>query len=241
MMRPRSCLVFAVGLAMVCGNAFDRPASAERAAPVTGQAGSTERPQVLAGIDALAATDFAPLRGLRIGLLTNPAGRTASGRSTISALAGAPGVRLMALFSPEHGIKGDREGDVASGRDAETGLVVHSLYGATRRPLGAMLAGLDAVVIDLQDVGVRFYTYATTMAYIMEEAAKRRLKVFVLDRPNPIGAAGVRGPLRDAGQRSFTGYFAMPVQHGMTLGELARLFNAENRINADLTVIGMRG
>jgi uncharacterized protein YbbC (DUF1343 family) len=159
----------------------------------------------------------------------------------VDVLAAAPGVRLVALFSPEHGLGGDREGDIESGRDAHTGLAVHSLYGATRRPLGPMLTGLDAVVIDLQDVGVRFYTYATTMAYVMEEAARQRLGVVVLDRPNPIRAAGVRGPSRDRGQRSFTGYFPMPVQHAMTLGELARMFNAENRIGADLTVVAMRG
>jgi uncharacterized protein YbbC (DUF1343 family) len=197
--------------------------------------------RVLTGIDVLAADGFAQLAGKRIGLLTNRAGRDAAGRRTVDVLAGAAGVKLVALFSPEHGLGGDREGDIESGRDAGTGLAAHSLYGATRRPLGPMLAGLDAVVVDLQDVGVRFYTYATTLAYLMEEAARHRLGVVVLDRPNPIGAAGVRGPMRDRGQRTFTGYFPMPVQHGMTLGELARMFNGENRIGADLTVIAMRG
>jgi len=201
--------------------------------------GSTQR--VLAGIDVLAAEAFAPLAGLRLGLLANDASRTAAGERTIDVLARAPGVRLAALLSPEHGLGGDREGGIASGRDTATGLPVHSLYGATRRPTAAMLAGLDAVVIDLQDVGARFYTYATTTAYVMEAAARRRLKVFVLDRPNPIGAAGVRGPMLDAGARSFTGYMAMPVQHAMTLGELAAMFNAERRIGADLVVIAMRG
>ena len=201
----------------------------------------TEAGKVLTGIDVLAADGFAPLAGLRVGLLTNPAGRARSGQSTIDALAGAPGVTLAALFSPEHGLEGDREGDIESRRDARTGLPVHSLYGTTRRPLGSMLAGLDALVIDLQDVGVRFYTYATTMAYILEAAAKRKLKVIVLDRPNPIGAAGVRGPLPDRDVKSFTNYFRMPLQHGMTLGELGRLFNAERRIGADLTVIAMQG
>lgn len=200
-----------------------------------------EAGQVLTGIDVLAASGFAPLAGLRVGLLTNPAGRTRSGQSTIDVLAGAQGVTLAALFSPEHGLEADREGDVESRRDPRTGLPVHSLYGSTRRPLGSMLAGLDAIVIDLQDVGVRFYTYATSMAYILEAAAKRKLKVVVLDRPNPIGPAGVRGPLPDPDVRSFTNYFRLALQHGLTLGELARLFNAEKRIGADLTVIAMQG
>jgi uncharacterized protein YbbC (DUF1343 family) len=201
----------------------------------------TEAGQVLTGIDVLAASGFAPLAGLRVGLLTNPAGRARSGQSTIDALAGAQGVTLAALFSPEHGLEADREGNVESRRDPRTGLPIHSLYGSTRRPLGSMLSGLDAIVIDLQDVGVRFYTYATTMAYILEAAAKRKLEVVVLDRPNPIGPAGVRGPVPDPDVRSFTNYFRMPLQHGLTLGELARLFNAEKRIGADLTVIAMQG
>ncbi len=221
--------------------AHAQPTSAAPTPAAKVQPAMTQAPKVLAGIDALAAADFASLKGLRIGLLTNPAGRTASGQSTVDMLAGAQGVALAALFSPEHGLEGDREGDIESRRDSRTGLAVHSLYGTTRRPLGPMLANLDAIVIDLQDVGVRFYTYATTMAYIMEEAAKRKLKVFVLDRPNPIGAAGARGPLPDPDVRSFTNYFRMPLQHGMTLGELARLFNAERRIGADLTVIAMQG
>ena len=150
-------------------------------------------------------------------------------------------MQLVALFSPEHGIGADRDGKIASGRDAETGLPIHSLYGAQRRPAEKMLAGLDAVVVDLQDVGVRFYTYATTMGYLMEAAAQRRLKVFILDRPNPIGAAGVRGPCSTPDLRSFTGYFPMPLQHGMTLGELATMFNGEMEMGADLTVVAMHG
>jgi uncharacterized protein YbbC (DUF1343 family) len=231
--------MIASGLLGATAHAQSTPAESPKAANV--QPAMTEAGKVLTGIDVLAASGFAPLKGLRVGLLTNPAGRTRSGQSTIDALAGAPGVTLAALFSPEHGLDGDREGDIESRRDARTGLPVHSLYGTTRRPLGFMLAGLDAVVIDLQDVGVRFYTYATTMAYILEAAAKRKLKVIVLDRPNPIGAAGVRGPLPDPDVKSFTNYFRLPVQHGMTLGELGRLFNAERRIGADLTVIAMQG
>ena len=200
-----------------------------------------KRSKVQLGIDILAAGGFAQLAGLRIGLLANDASRDSSGRRTVQVLAAAPGVQLVALFSPEHGIDADREGKIASGHDATTGLPIHSLYGAQRRPAGKMLAGLDAVVVDLQDVGVRFYTYATTMGYLMEAAAQRRLKVFVLDRPNPIGAAGARGPVLDLDLRSFTGYFPMPLQHGMTLGELATMFNGEMKTGADLTVVAMRG
>lgn len=198
-------------------------------------------PKVLTGIDVLAKDGFAPLAGLRLGLLTHKAGRAADGRRTIDVLAAAPGVKLVALFSPEHGLGADKEGNIAGTTDAATGLPIHSLYGTSRRPTPQMLAGLEAIAIDLQDVGVRFYTYATTMAYLMEEAAKARIKVFVLDRPNPIGGADISGPMLDPDQRSFVGYFEMPVVHGLTLGELARLFNAENRIGADLAVIAMQG
>ncbi len=200
-----------------------------------------KRVKVLLGIDVLAAGGFAELTGLRIGLLANQSSRDAAGRRTVDVLAKAPGVKLVALFSAEHGLGADREGNIESGRDTATGLTIHSLYGASRRPSAAMFAGLDAVVVDIQDVGVRFYTYATTMAYLMEEAAKRRVKVIVLDRPNPIGAAGVRGPTLEPGLKSFVAYFEMPVQHAMTLGELARLFNAERKIGADLAVVAMRG
>jgi uncharacterized protein YbbC (DUF1343 family) len=200
-----------------------------------------KRVKVRLGIDVLAAGGFAQLSGLRIGLLANDASRDSSGRRTVQVLAKAPGVQLVALFSPEHGIGADRDGKIASGRDSETGLPIHSLYGAQRRPAGKMLAGLDAVVVDLQDVGVRFYTYATTMGYLMEAAALGRIKVFILDRPNPIGAAGVRGPVLDQDLRSFTGYFPMPLQHGMTLGELAMMFNSELKTGADLAVVAMRG
>jgi uncharacterized protein YbbC (DUF1343 family) len=201
---------------------------------------ATKRFGVLPGINVLAADNFVPLAGSRVGLVTNQAGRELAGRRSIDVLVSASSVQLVAIFSPEHGLDADREGDIESGRDAQTGLPVYSLYGAVRRPLNTMLAGVDGLVIDLQDVGARFYTYVTTMAYVMEEAARRRLKVVVLDRPNPIGPAGVRGPVLERDLCSFTGYFPMPVQHGMTLGELAIMFNAENHIGADLTVIPMR-
>lgn len=196
---------------------------------------------VLTGIDVLAAEGFARLSGRRVGLVTNQTGRDAAGRRTVDLLWAAPDVGLVAVFSPEHGLRGDREGVIQSAIDAQTGLPVHSLYGATRRPTPEMLSGIDTLVIDLQDVGVRFFTYVTTMAYAMEEAAPRGIQVVVLDRPNPIGPSGARGPVLDPDLRSFTGYFAMPVQHGMTVGELAAMFDAENHIGAELTVVQMRG
>ncbi len=199
------------------------------------------RPRVLPGIDVLAEQHFAPLSGLRVGLLTNQTGRDGWGRRTIDVLATTPNTHLSAIFTPEHGPNGDQDGAVGSGRDAVTGLPVYSLYGATERPTEAMLAGLDAIVIDLQDAGVRFYTYPTTVGYVLEEAAGRGLAVFVLDRPDPIGGAIVQGPVQDGELRSFSGYFPLPQRHGMTLGELATLFNSERRIGAKLTVIPMRG
>jgi uncharacterized protein YbbC (DUF1343 family) len=210
-----------------------------RATPMPSEQGKPAKMQL--GIDVLAAGGFAELAGLRFGLLANDASRDSAGRRSIDVLAKAPGVTLAALFSPEHGLGADSEGDIASGRDAATGLVIHSLYGKNRRPSAAMLEGLDAVVVDLPDVGARFYTYATSMAYLMEEAARRLVKVIVLDRPNPIAAAGVRGPMLDPDLKSFVAYFPMPVQHAMTLGELAAMFNAENRIGADLHVVKARG
>ena len=195
---------------------------------------------VWTGVDVLREEGFGPLSGQRVGLLTNRTGRAVDGATTIDLLAGASGVELVALFSPEHGIRGGLDGPVPSSRDARTGLPVHSLYGDTRRPTDAMLRGLDTIVVDLQDVGARFYTYATTVAYVLEAAARHGLRVVVLDRPNPIGGA-VEGPRLDAASLGFTGYFPAPVRHGLTLGELARLFNGEREIGATLEVVPMRG
>ena len=195
--------------------------------------------RVLVGIDVLAKQGFAPLRGKRVGLITNQTGQTSDGRRTLDLLAGAGGFRLAAVFSPEHGLEGLLSGAVGDSVDATTGLRVHSLYGKTRRPTAAMLEGLDALVFDIQDAGVRYYTYASTMAYAMEEAAKHDLEFFVLDRPNPLNGVAVEGPLLDAGRVNFEGYLPLPLRHGMTMGELAGLFNEENEIGARLTVIPM--
>ncbi len=197
------------------------------------------RKPVLTGIDVLAARQFAPLRGKRVGLLTNQTGRSRDGTSTIDLLAGAKGVTLVALFSPEHGIRGEVDDRFDSSHDEKTGLPIYSLYGETRRPTEAMLARIDTLVVDLQDVGARFYTFPATMGYVMEEAARHKVAVVVLDRPNPVDGFDVEGPVQDASAVGFNGYVPMPIRHGMTLGELARLFNDEKQIGADLTVVPM--
>jgi uncharacterized protein YbbC (DUF1343 family) len=241
-LRARIATVAAAALLDVPSSVRDRAAfTRERFASQVAAPPSAPTAAVQTGIDVLRAGGFAPLRGLRVGLLTNHAGLARDGTPTIDLLAGADGVTLAALFSPEHGIRGQLDESVPSTRDDKTGLPIHSLYGDTRRPTTEMLAGLDAIVVDLPDAGARFYTYMTTMAYVMEEAAPRGIKVFVLDRPNPIGGVQIEGPAADEAQAGFTAYLpSMPVRHGMTLGELARLFNGERRISADLTVVPMR-
>ncbi len=196
---------------------------------------------VRTGIDVLAADGFALLVGKRVGLITNQTGQASDGRRTVDLLAAAPEVKLVALFSPEHGMEGVRTGRVEDGADSATGLRVYSLYGQTRRPTAEMLDGLDALVFDIQDAGVRYYTYITTMGYAMEEAAQRGIELVVLDRPNPLNGRAVEGPILDAERLSFEGYFPLPLRHGMTLGELARLFNREKKIGAHLTVVPMAG
>ena len=196
---------------------------------------------VMTGIDVLRAEGFARLRGQRVGLVTNQTGRARDGVTTIDLLHEARDVQLVALFSPEHGIRGTLEGRISSSRDERTGLPIYSLYGDTRRPTEDMLAGLDTLVIDLQDIGARFYTYMTTMAYVMEEAAQRGIAVVVLDRPNPVNGVQIEGPTLDEAAMGFTGYFRMPIRHGLTLGELARLFDGENEIGGELTVVAMDG
>jgi uncharacterized protein YbbC (DUF1343 family) len=228
---------------------IDAPAEAGRARLMTGRDfGAQGAPPALpkaaaveTGLDVLRANGFAPLRGKRVGLVTNHTGRARDGASAIDLLFAAKDVTLVALFSPEHGIRGVLDATVASAVDEKTKLPIYSLYGDTQRPTDAMLNGVDVLVVDLQDIGVRFWTYATTTAYVLEEAAKRKLPVFVLDRPDPIGGWLIEGPALDKESMGFTGYFpAMPIRHGVTLGELAKLYNAENKIGADLTVVAMK-
>ncbi len=197
--------------------------------------------RVLTGIDVLERDGFKQLAGLKIGLVTNHTGRSRDGRLTIDVLNKANNVRLVALFSPEHGIRGLMDEKVSDSKDDQTGLPIYSLYGQTRRPKPEHLIELDALVFDIQDIGTRFYTYISTLGYVMEEAAKARLPVFVLDRPNPIGGLAVEGPIADPDKLSFTGYHTIPVRHGMTIGELAQLFNQQRKIGCDLRVIKMEG
>src|SRR6266478_3916336 len=196
--------------------------------------------RVIVGLDILEAQKFAPLRGKRVGLITNHTGLDFQGRTTIELLSRAPGMHLVALFSPEHGLAGRNDEKIPSSKDPATGLPTYSLYGETLRPTDEMLKGIDALVFDVQDAGVRFYTYTTTMAYCMEEAAKRKIAFYVLDRPNPLGGNIIEGPILDSDKTNFVGYFPLPVRYGLTIGELAQFFNAENHINCDLHVIAMR-
>jgi uncharacterized protein YbbC (DUF1343 family) len=198
-------------------------------------------PRVLDGIDVLVKENFAPLKGLRIGLITNPTGQDANRRSTIDLLRSAPGVELKMLFGPEHGLYGTFDAPVQDGIDSHTGLPVISLYGTNRAPTAAQLQQLDALVFDIQDVGCRFYTFTTTLALCMEAANTAHLKFFVLDRVNPINGLMIDGPVR-SGPPSFVAYYPEPVRYGMTEGELAMMWKAENHLDAlNLTVIKLQG
>ena len=195
----------------------------------------------LSGLDVLASQNYQPLAGRRVGLITNHTGVDRQGRRNADLML-AGGVKVTALFSPEHGISGaeDRE-DVASTKDAATGLPIWSLYSsAGRRPSAGMLQGIDALVFDIQDIGARFYTYMTTLGYCLETTAAHHVPFFVLDRPNPITGVRVEGPILDQELVSFVTYLPLPLRHGMTAGELARLFNARKQIGAELHVIAMR-
>lgn len=196
---------------------------------------------VATGLDVIASGDFNALKEARVGLITNQTGLTRAGRQSIDLLAHASGPRLSAIFSPEHGPYGDAEGRVSSAMEPATELPLYSLYGNVTRPTDEMLEGIDILVFDVQDTGARFYTYVTTMAYAMEAAARRGIDFYVLDRPDPLTASAVQGPVMDANLKSFTGYFPLPTRYGMTIGELAEMFNRENRIGARLHIVRMSG
>jgi uncharacterized protein YbbC (DUF1343 family) len=196
--------------------------------------------EVLNGIDVLARQDFAPLKGLRIGLITNHTGADRRRNPTIDLLHKALGAQLKVLFSPEHGIRGLLDEKVSDGVDDKTGLPVFSLYGERRSPAPAQLKDLDALVYDIQDIGCRFYTYEATMGNCLEAAGKAKLKFFVLDRVNPINGTTIEGPIYD-GESKFIAFHSVPLRHGMTLGELARMYNAERKFGAQLTVIQAEG
>jgi len=196
--------------------------------------------EVLNGVDVLVKQGFAPLKGLRVGLITNQTGHDRARRATIDLLRSAPGVTLVALFSPEHGIRGLVDEAVDDSVDRETGLRIHSLYGSTRAPKPEHLEPLDALVFDLQDIGCRFYTYISTMGLAMEAAARAHKKFFVLDRVNPINGNAIEGPVH-RGDSTFVAFHRLPLRHGLTVGELARLFNRERGWGCDLTVIPVEG
>jgi uncharacterized protein YbbC (DUF1343 family)/CubicO group peptidase (beta-lactamase class C family) len=206
--------------------------------------------QVKTGIDVLAAHNFSELHRdtdppLKIGLVTNQTATDSQGHRTADVLAHAPGIELAAIFSPEHGIAGKLDTtDISNSRDEATGAQIFSVYGnseVSRRPSVAALNSIDAIVYDIQDVGVRFYTYESTLGYFLEAAAKAGKPIFVLDRPNPINGADVQGPVADPKRESFVSYSQTPIRHGMTVGELAKMFNAERAIGAKLTVVPMEG
>jgi uncharacterized protein YbbC (DUF1343 family) len=199
-------------------------------------------PAVQTGLDVLVRDGFKPLAGKRVGIVTNATGIDGDRRHIVDLLRGRDGFTVTALFGPEHGIRGAADERVESGRDAKTGLPVHSLYGRTRKPTAEMLKDVDVLVFDIQDVGARFYTYITTMAYCMEAAKENGRTVVVLDRPNPIGGEVVEGPvLEEKLCGAFTGYYPLPTRHGMTVGELARLFNTHFGIGCRLEVVPMEG
>jgi uncharacterized protein YbbC (DUF1343 family) len=198
------------------------------------------------GLEVLASRRFRPLAGRRVGLVANPTAVTRALVHAADLLHGAPGVRLAALFGPEHGVRGDAQYMAAVGgeRDARTGLPVHSLYGetpASLRPTGEQLDGLDALVFDVQDVGARYYTYQATMLLCMEAAAEAGKAFVVLDRPNPIGGVLVEGPALRPGFESFCGLHDLAVRHGLTVGELALLFRAERKLDLELEIVPCRG
>jgi len=193
--------------------------------------------KTLTGVDVLVRDGFRPLQGRRVGLITNQTGVDNTGVSTVELLQRAEGVQLCALFSPEHGLQGTLDAKVDDMRDPATGLPIYSLYGENRTPTAASLEGLDTLVFDIQDIGTRFYTYISTMGNAMRSAAEHKLRFVVLDRPNPINGIDVEGPILDDGSQSFVGFHTLPVRHGMTVGELAAMFNDELQLGADLQVI----
>jgi uncharacterized protein YbbC (DUF1343 family) len=217
--------------------------------PLAGRIGTiaanaiTDRPsRVMTGIDVLQRECFRLLQGRRVGLITNHTGVNREGVSTAQLLHKAPGVELAAIFSPEHGPQGQLDvSNIQDTRDPATGVVVYSLYGKTRKPTPDMLRRVDTLVFDIQDIGARFYTYISTMGYAMQVAAEHKLRFVVLDRPNPINGCDVAGPVLDAGRESFVAFHRVSVRHGMTVGELATMFNSELRLGLPLDIVRVEG
>ena len=215
---------------------------------------SSAAKRVKTGIEVLREENFAPLKGKRVGLLTNPTGVDSKLKSTIDILFTAPGVKLVALFAPEHGVRGDiyAGGKVSEDKDQLTGLKVHSLYGGTRKPTPEMLKGIDVMVYDIQDIGCRSYTFISSLGLVMEACAAAGVEVMVLDRPNPLGGLKIEGPRVHRGSFSFISQYPIPYIYGLTVGELARMINEEGMLRGTkganpqparckLTVIPMKG
>jgi uncharacterized protein YbbC (DUF1343 family) len=200
------------------------------------------RGDVKTGLEVLLRDGYKPLQGKRVGIVTNHSGIDRAKTSIVDLLMAGKGFTVSALFSPEHGIRGTQDQQVTSGRDEKTGLPIHSLYGKTKKPTAEMLKDVDVLVFDIQDIGTRYYTYCTTLALVMEAAKEHAKELLVLDRPNAIGGDAVEGPVLEEGLRgNFIGYFGIPTRHGMTLGELARLYNDEFKIGCRLDVVKMEG
>lgn len=193
------------------------------------------------GVEVFVENPPAELNGKRIGLITNQSGIDRQGRSTIDLIRALPGLTLVALFSPEHGIRGVAESRVDSSVDETTGLPIHSLYGETNKPTPAMLEGVDVLIYDIEDLGVRQYTYESTLALAMQAAAEKGIPIIVLDRPNPVTGRIMEGNILEPEFQSFVGIYPVLSRHGMTLGELARMYNVEQKIGADLTIVPVEG
>ncbi|MET0591880.1 MAG: exo-beta-N-acetylmuramidase NamZ domain-containing protein, partial [Polyangiaceae bacterium] len=222
-------------------NPFAKNASAVPASRAAPDAALASSARVDVGIDVLKSEGFARLRGAHVGLITNASGRDANGVRTIDVLRQAPGVTMIALFAPEHGLLADLDERIQNGSDETSRLPIYSLYGDRFSPSDEMLAGVDTLIFDIQDVGARFYTYASTMHRTLAVAAARKLRVMVLDRPNPIDGIDVAGPLPAPADMSFVTHHPLPIRHGMTLGELAEMINADEHLGAELEVVKMRG
>jgi uncharacterized protein YbbC (DUF1343 family) len=200
------------------------------------------KPKVFTGLDVMQRDDFAALEGKKVGLITNHSGINARGEHILDLMHASANVELVAIFTPEHGIRGEADRGVDSGVDETTGLTIHSLYGKTRKPTDEMLEGINTLVFDIQDIGARFYTYIGTLGECMNAAAKRGIKVYVLDRPNPLGGTDFDGPIQDDDLvGNFTSFKPMPTTHGMTVGEIALMFNGTYGIGCELEVIQCQG